>query len=151
MGEPETPISAFRTSFASRNQHANDGAEPATNEWRRIKTLEEAENIAKLARLVGWGLRKKNRNPVRKNPPHLGGKNPPQNPIFKVGKTHHREREKPHHYLYLGAVPQHLLGRRASRRRVRTLCWRCRQRRQSIECKGALVCNCVAERVGYLV
>ena len=35
---------------------ANDGVEPATNEWRRIKTVEEAENIAKLARLVGEGL-----------------------------------------------------------------------------------------------
>jgi hypothetical protein len=73
--------------FRLTHQHANDGAEPATNEWRRIKTLEEAENIAKLARLVGWGLRKKNRNQCGKT--HL----------TSVGKTHLKTRfsrwEKP--------------------------------------------------------
>lgn len=69
---------------------ANDGVEPATNEWRRIKTLEEAENIAKLARLVGEGLsRKKQKSSAQKatsprwpkatsKPDFQGGQKPPR-------------------------------------------------------------------------
>jgi hypothetical protein len=53
--------------FRLTHQHANDGVEPATNEWCRIKTMEEAENIAKLARLVGEGLsRKKKKSSAQK-------------------------------------------------------------------------------------
>ena len=125
--------------FRLTHQHANDGAEPATNGWRRFKTLGEAANVAKLARLVGTGLKKKNRNPVRENPPHLGGENPPQNPLFKVGKTHHGDGGKPHHSLYLHAVPQHLPGPRGSRWRSRTSCWSLWRRRRSIDPKLRLI------------
>jgi hypothetical protein len=109
--------------FRLTHQHANDGVEPATNEWRRIKTIEEAENIAKLARLVGEGLSRKNRNPVRKKP------------LTSVAKSHLKTRfskwpkatdgEKSHHYLYLHAVPQHLPARGTSRQRGRAS-WSCR-------------------------
>jgi hypothetical protein len=81
--------------FRLTHQHANDGAEPATNEWRRIKTLEEAENIAKLARLVGGGPKQKKQKSSEgfstsprwekstSKPGFQGGKNPPRG----TGKT----------------------------------------------------------------
>jgi hypothetical protein len=88
--------------FRLTHQHANDGGEPATNEWRRIKTLEEAENIAKLARLVGGGSKQKKQktsggfstSPRWKKstskPRFQGGKNPPQgtgkNPPLSISR-----------------------------------------------------------------
>jgi hypothetical protein len=131
--------------FRLTHQHANDGAEPATNEWRRFKTLEEAENIAKLARLVGGGTKQKKQKTSGGFSTSPRWKKSTSKPGFQGGKN---PREKPHHYLYLHAVSQHLPGPRGSRRRSRTSCWSLRQRRRNID---AMFARCVPQARGHQI
>lgn len=86
----------FRISNKFRLTHlaANDGVEPATNEWRRIKTMEEAENIAKLARLVGGALRKKKQKSSAENPTSPRWGKPTSKPGFQGGENPPRGRGK---------------------------------------------------------
>ena len=60
-----------------------------TDEWKRIKTMEEAEAIAKSARAPQSERRQKNKNPVRETPPIPVRENPPIALRPQCGKTHY--------------------------------------------------------------
>ena len=60
-----------------------------TDEWRRIKTMEEAEAIAKRARAPQSERRQKNKSPVRETPPIPVRENPPIARRPQCGKTHY--------------------------------------------------------------
>ncbi len=58
-----------------------------TDEWRRIKTLDEAQAIARSARLEQSERRPKNKNPVGENPLTPVRETPTENARFPVGET----------------------------------------------------------------
>ena len=58
-----------------------------TDEWRRIKTLEEAKAIAERARGTQSDRRPKNKSPVRENPPLPVRETPTGNDHFPVRET----------------------------------------------------------------
>jgi hypothetical protein len=60
-----------------------------TDEWRRIKTMEEAEIIARKARLRQPERVPKKKTPVGENPPMPVRENPPIAPHSQCGKTHY--------------------------------------------------------------
>ena len=106
----------FLLTFA---HNRNSRAEPPTHDWRRIKTLEDAEQIARTARAnknpraVALGKRsrkrqKENRNQLGKPQPNPVGKTPTENHETPVGKTPTTVQVKnPHYFLKsgVGATP----------------------------------------------
>lgn len=83
--------------FALTHLPTENGQVVATNDWRRIKTLEEALSVAEAARKAparyGKFTRKvgskKNKTPVPENAPQLGVENAPQLQKFEVQKPHY--------------------------------------------------------------
>jgi hypothetical protein len=73
------------------------------DDWRRIKTLEEAEAIAQQARSPQPGRRLKNKSPVPETITAASvGKPPPERQISRVGNRHGGRVRKPPLPLYLG-------------------------------------------------
>jgi hypothetical protein len=82
--------------FALTHLPTKDNPKP-TEDWKRIKTIEEAEMLAHTARNA---VPKKQKTSAGKR--HFGAENAPQTLIFHPLKPHYGRRQKPHHYLYLG-------------------------------------------------
>jgi len=83
--------------FALAHLPTTDDPKPSEG-WKRIKTSENAEMIAKAAR----NAVPKNRKPLMENAPPPSPENVPQRAIHHSWIPYHSPRRKPYHYLYLG-------------------------------------------------
>jgi hypothetical protein len=114
--EHRTP-SLFGLTYA---HHRGSRRNPPTDDWRRIQTIKEAEQIADTARKVkdqrasntaneAGRHELKNRKPVRKNRQYRYGKTVPKPVMARYGKTVLQgQSEKPYHYLYFGTEARRL-------------------------------------------
>lgn len=99
--------------FALTHLPTENGQVAATDDWRRIKTPEEAMAVAEAARKAPARFGKisrrraaqENRIPVAETAPQSVVETALQHPKYQWRKPHYCHRQKPHYYLYLGEVP----------------------------------------------
>jgi hypothetical protein len=94
----------FRAPNKFRLTHRETDSTESTNDWRHIKTIEEATTLAATARKSSGKRPHKNKIPVGENPPSPVGETHTENIESPVGETHTTVQcVNPHYYLYLGA------------------------------------------------